>query len=229
MDKIVKEFLPMEKLAVIVPYRNREEHLKSFIPHMEKTLVDEKIPFGIFIVEQADDKPFNRAKLLNVGFKECEEYDYFAFHDVDMLPVDSDYSFPDGPTHLSSEVEQFNWGLPYDGYFGGVTLFDKESFLKINGYSNEYWGWGAEDDDVIHRCMIKDIDTYRKQCRYRSLSHERNIGRLEYHQNLGKLYEFQNSETPESMLESDGVSSLVYEKISEEDLSKKTKLIKVKI
>jgi hypothetical protein len=52
---------------------------------------------------------------------------------------------------------------------------------------------------------------------------------LEYHQNLGKLYEFQNSETPESMLESDGVSSLVYEKISEEDLSKKTKLIKVKI
>ena len=219
----------MEKLAVIVPYRNREEHLKSFIPHMEKTLVDEKIPFGIFIVEQADDKPFNRAKLLNVGFKECEEYDYFAFHDVDMLPVDSDYSFPDGPTHLSSEVEQFNWGLPYDGYFGGVTLFDKESFLKINGYSNEYWGWGAEDDDVIHRCMIKDIDTYRKQCRYRSLSHERNIGRLEYHQNLGKLYEFQNSETPESMLESDGVSSLVYEKISEEDLSKKTKLIKVKI
>jgi hypothetical protein len=219
----------MEKLAVIVPYRNREQHLKSFIPHMEKSLADEKIPFDIFIVEQYDDKPFNRAKLLNVGFNECKEYDYFAFHDVDMLPIDSDYSFPDGPTHLSSEVEQFNWGLPYDGYFGGVTLFDKESFVKINGYSNEYWGWGAEDDDVIHRCMVKDIDTYRKQCRYRSLSHERSIGQLEYHQNLGKLYEFQNSEAPDSMMENDGISSLVYEKISDENLSKKTKLIKVKL
>jgi hypothetical protein len=219
----------MEKLAVIVPYRNREQHLKSFIPHMEKSLADEKIPFDIFIVEQYDDKPFNRAKLLNVGFNECKEYDYFAFHDVDMLPIDSDYSFPDGPTHLSSEVEQFNWGLPYDGYFGGVTLFDKESFVKINGYSNEYWGWGAEDDDVIHRCMVEDIDTYRKQCRYRSFSHERSIGQLEYHQNLGKLYEFQNSEAPDSMMENDGISSLVYEKISDENLSKKTKLIKVKL
>ena len=219
----------MEKLAVIVPYRNREVHLKEFMPYMEKSLSEEKIPFDIFIIEQYDDKPFNRAKLLNVGFNEAKEYDYFAFHDVDMLPVDSDYSFPDGPTHLSSEVEQFNWGLPYDGYFGGVTLFDKESFLKINGYSNEYWGWGAEDDDVIHRCMIKNVDTYRKPCRYRSLDHERNIGRLEYHQNLGKLYEFQNSESPDAIIQKDGISTLVYEKISVEDLSKKTKLIKVKL
>ena len=219
----------MERLAVIVPYRNREEHLKSFIPHMEKSLTDEKIPFDIFIIEQTDNKPFNRAKLLNVGFKECMEYDYFAFHDVDMLPVDSDYSFPDGPTHLSSEVEQFNWGLPYDGYFGGVTLFDKESFIKINGYSNEYWGWGAEDDDVIHRCMIREVDTYRKPCRYRSLDHERNIERFDYNQNLIKLYEFQNSESPETMIENDGISSLMYERISKDDLTNKTKLIKVKL
>jgi predicted glycosyltransferase involved in capsule biosynthesis len=219
----------MEKLAVIVPYRNREAHLKEFMPYMEKSLSEEKIPFDIFIIEQYDDKPFNRAKLLNAGFNEAKEYDYFAFHDVDMLPVDSDYSFPDGPTHLSSEVEQFNWGLPYDGYFGGVTLFDKESFIKINGYSNEYWGWGAEDDDVIHRCMIKNVDTYRKPCRYRSLDHERNIERIEYSQNLTKLYEFQNSNSPEDMIGKDGISSLVYEKVSEKNLSDKTKLIRVKL
>jgi len=219
----------MEKLAVIVPYRNRAEHLKVFIPYMEKSLAKEKIPFNIFIIEQHDDKPFNRAKLLNIGFKEAMSYDYFAFHDVDMLPVDSDYSFPDGPTHLSSEVEQFNWGLPYDGYFGGVTLFDKESFVNINGYSNEYWGWGAEDDDVIHRCMIRDVDTYRKPCRYRSLNHERNIERFEYNQNLTRLYEFQNSDSPETMISNDGISSLIYEKVSTDDLSRKTKLIRVKL
>ena len=219
----------MEKLAIIVPYRNREEHLKEFIPYMEKTLKDEKIPFDIFIIEQADNKPFNRAKLLNVGFNESSSYDYFAFHDVDMLPVDSDYSYPDGPTHLSSEVEQFNWGLPYDGYFGGVTLFDRESFVKINGYSNEYWGWGAEDDDVLHRCMIKEVDTYRKSCRYRSLNHDRNIERSQYLQNVGKLQRFQNEESAEVQMESDGISSLKYEKISEESLTKKTKLIKVSL
>jgi hypothetical protein len=219
----------MEKLAVVVPYRNREEHLKQFIPYMENILKEEGVPFNIFIIEQADNKPFNRAKLLNVGFNEAISYDYFAFHDVDMLPVDSDYSFPDGPTHLSSEVEQFNWGLPYDGYFGGVTLFDKESFSKINGYSNEYWGWGAEDDDVLHRCMIKDVDTYRKECRYKSLNHDRNIERNQYFQNVSKLQRFQNDVSAEDQMKRDGLSSLEYEKVSEESLSEKTKLIKVNL
>jgi predicted glycosyltransferase involved in capsule biosynthesis len=219
----------MEKLAVVVPYRNREEHLKEFIPYMEKVLKEEGMPFEILIVEQADSKPFNRAKLLNVGFNEANDYDYFAFHDVDMLPVDSDYSFPEGPTHLSSEVEQFNWGLPYDGYFGGVTLFDKESFSKINGYSNEYWGWGAEDDDVLHRCMIKGIDTYRKDCRYRSLNHDRNIERDQYFQNVSKLQRFQNGHSSEDQMKKDGLASLKYEKISQEILSEKTRLIKVNL
>ena len=44
-------------------------------------------------IEQADDKPFNRGKLLNVGYTlACDNgCDYFVFHDVDMLPEDVDY------------------------------------------------------------------------------------------------------------------------------------------
>lgn len=217
----------MEKLAVIVPYRNREEHLQEFIPYMEKILTEEEIPFEIFIIEQADKKPFNRAKLLNVGFNKAKEFDYFAFHDVDMLPVDSDYSYPDGPTHLASEVEQFNWGLPYDGYFGGVTLFDKQSFVDINGYSNEYWGWGAEDDDVLHRCMSRGIETFRKVCRYKSLNHERSIERDPYLKNVARLQEFQSQIDPSNQIDADGLSSLEYKKLGEEQVSEKTKMIKV--
>lgn len=141
----------MEKLAIIVPFRNREEHLSQFVPHMEKFLDDEEIDFRIIIVEQGDKKEFNRAKLLNIGYAEFPNFDYYAFHDVDMLPIDSDYSYVEGPTHLASRAEQFDYKLPYDGYFGGVTVFDRKSFIKINGYSNEYWGWGAEDDDVLLR------------------------------------------------------------------------------
>jgi len=69
-----------KKLSIIVPYRNREEHLKRFVPHMEEYLKKDGIPFHIYIIHQADEKPFNRAKLLNVGFKESEEFDYFIFH-----------------------------------------------------------------------------------------------------------------------------------------------------
>ena len=45
----------------------------------------------------------------------------------------------------------------YDQYFGGVTLFPIEVFEMINGYSNEYWGWGFEDDDLFKRCIDKGV------------------------------------------------------------------------
>ena len=32
-----------------------------------------------------------------------------------------------------------------------VTAFTEEAFRSINGYSNRYWGWGGEDDDLYHR------------------------------------------------------------------------------
>ena len=58
-----------KKLAVIVPYRNRESHLNVFIPYLEDYLNSKKIPFEIFVIEQKDKKPFNRGKLLNIGYK----------------------------------------------------------------------------------------------------------------------------------------------------------------
>jgi len=27
----------------------------------------------------------------------------------------------------------------------------KEHFRKMNGYSNEFWGWGGEDEDAYQR------------------------------------------------------------------------------
>ncbi len=214
----------MEKLAIIVPFRNREEHLSQFIPHMEKFLDEEEIDFRIIIVEQGDKKEFNRAKLLNIGYVEFPNFDYYAFHDVDMLPIDSDYSYVEGPTHLASRAEQFDYKLPYDGYFGGVTVFDRESFIKINGYSNEYWGWGAEDDDVLLRCSVMEIPTFRKDCKYRSLSHERKIDSNPYWTNVNRLRRFQANPTRQSIME-DGITTLKYKKVAESDITDRTKKV----
>ena len=38
--------------------------------------------------------------------------------------------------------------LPYKMYFGGVSALTPLHYLKINGFPNNYWGWGGEDDDI---------------------------------------------------------------------------------
>ena len=143
-----------DKLAIIVPYRDRQDHLDVFIPHMQEFLKDKGIDYTIFIAEQTDDRPFNYGKLCNVVTKEVgEEYTYFAFHDIDMLPMNDecDYSYPESPTHLATNVEAHDNKIPYPQYFGGVVLISREDFENANGYSNEYWGYGYEDLDLLYR------------------------------------------------------------------------------
>jgi len=147
------------KLGVIIPYREREEHLERFIEHFIEFMSDKKINYQIFVIEQYDLKPFNRGRLLNVGYKIAISHgcDYICFHDVDMLPENADYSYPMKPTHLASNLSSYNYSVPYDEYFGGVTLFNKYDFELVNGYSNEYIGWGYEDDDLLNRCYEKKL------------------------------------------------------------------------
>jgi hypothetical protein len=146
------------KLAVIVPYRDRKNQLKRFLTHMENYLGD--YVYQIFVIEQCDNKPFNRGKLLNIGYKiACENNcDYFVFHDVDMLPYKVDYSYTDKPLHLATHLQENDYETTFFDYFGGVTLFNKEDFARINGYSNEYWGWGFEDDDLLIRCLQSNLE-----------------------------------------------------------------------
>ena len=139
-----------KKLAIIVPYRDRSTHLNTFISYMESYLKD--YTYEIIVIEQADNQPFNRGKLLNIGAKYAIDngFDYMCFHDVDMLPINADYSYPKEPTSLVSELENKEGNIFFK-YFGGITLFNVEDFVVVNGYSNNYWGWGYEDDDLFYR------------------------------------------------------------------------------
>ena len=91
------------KLGVIVPYRKRPSHLRKFQESIKEYLKD--YDYELIVVEQADDLPFNRGKLLNIGFKTAirKQCDYVVFHDVDMLPKDVDYSYSDVPLHLATD------------------------------------------------------------------------------------------------------------------------------
>ena len=123
------------------------------------------IDYEIFIIEQSDDKPFNRGKLLNAGYKYALDKgcDYFVFHDVDMLPEDVDYSYSDKPLHLATHLQEHDYETTFFDYFGGVTMFTKEDFKTINGFSNEYWGWGFEDDDLLIRCIESGVSIDKEE------------------------------------------------------------------
>jgi hypothetical protein len=152
----------MNKLGIIVPYKDRPKQLETFVTSIKEYLLDKGIKYEIIVVEQYNNIEFNRGKLLNVGFIKAEELgcNYVVFHDVDMLPIDADYSYVSKPTHLITEVdvpEGVSRTL-FDEYFGGVTAFPVNIFKQINGYSNKYYGWGFEDDDLLLRCLENHIE-----------------------------------------------------------------------
>ncbi|WAR07167.1 BRE4-like protein [Mya arenaria] len=49
----------------------------------------------------------------------------------------------------------------YKSLVGGVLSFRDKHFTKVNGYSNLYWGWGAEDDDMHKRLSLLKTSTTR--------------------------------------------------------------------
>ena len=177
-----------KKLAIIVPYRDREEHLKALVPALEEHLDKTGINYQIWVVEQDDEQPWNKGRLLNAGFDLTKDkFDYFCFHDVDLLPMNEkcDYSYVKDITHISTYVQQYGFIKQEDVYgeisfIGGVVLFPKKDFIKINGYSNGYWGWGAEDSDLYFRCVQNGINIKTKPGKYHSQPHETSYEPLSY-------------------------------------------------
>jgi len=145
-----------KRLAIIIPFRNRQHHLEQLLPRLTTKLREDAIDHRIFVVEQQDDKLFNRAKLLNVGAHAAgESYDYYCFHDVDMQPVNCDYGCPSSPLRLISNLRSPDGPrILSDICFGGVTSVPRSDFLKANGFDNNFWHWGKEDDNFLLRLLL---------------------------------------------------------------------------
>jgi len=152
------------RVAIIIPYRNRAQNLKLFLTYMHQYLHEQaNLNYAIFLVEPIKQLIFNRALLINIGFMEVIKQDWncFIFHDIDMLPENPANKYecnPLMPKQMATSISVFNYstdGYFKDKYFGGVNAFTKEQFLTINGLSNLYFDWGLEDDDARMRVLNK--------------------------------------------------------------------------
>ncbi|XP_042781394.1 beta-1,4-galactosyltransferase 3 isoform X2 [Panthera tigris] len=158
---------PRSRTAIIVPHRAREHHLRLLLYHLHPFLQRQQLAYGIYVIHQAGNGTFNRAKLLNVGVREAlrdEEWDCLFLHDVDLLP-ENDHNLyvcdPRGPRHVAVAMNKFGYSLPYPQYFGGVSALTPDQYLKMNGFPNEYWGWGGEDDDIATRVRLAGMKISR--------------------------------------------------------------------
>lgn len=162
-------------IAIITLFRDndkgaREKQRKEFIRRMNRIMAPYR--YHIFIIEQsADGQPFNIGKLKNVGFKIAGEWEKthdmkftnFIFSDIDMIPDDELLQYYVKP--IKKPISLAIRGTRYDQrdmeskkiFLGAVLGFNRHDFEEINGYPDNFWGWGGEDDALLYRLVASDV------------------------------------------------------------------------
>lgn len=203
------------RVAIVIPYRDRLHHLLTLLYNLHPILLRQQIDYQIFVVEQEGTGQFNRAMLMNVGYVEAlkeRPFDCFIFHDVDLLPEDDRnlYTCPEQPRHMSVAVDKFKYRLPYTDLFGGVSAMSRDHFRLVNGFSNVFWGWGGEDDDMANRIKARGLHISRypaNVARYKMLTHKKEKANP-------KRYEFLKS--GKKRFATDGLTNLQYEVVDKQ-------------
>lgn len=157
----IENFNSNSNLLLIIPIRNREEHLKELLPKITNIFKYQDIDYRVIIVEQSDKKKFNKGKINNVAFIEGSKlyptHNNILFNDVDNYPF---YNKTINYKEINLDKVRHYFGFTH--CLGGMFMIHSKHFNKINGFSNEFWGWGGEDTDLQNRCEIKNIEIDRK-------------------------------------------------------------------
>jgi hypothetical protein len=153
--------------AIIIPFLRREKNLIELLLNLHSFLQRQYVHYRIFVAEQFNSNdPWNKGRLYNTAFRHIKQnyknVNCFILHDVDLIP-ESDFNlyecdhYLSVPRHLSFSIRTDNSSAsfssyknsPYELLVGGVLCIKPDIYEKINGFSNEYWNWGAEDDGIV--------------------------------------------------------------------------------
>ena len=150
-------------ISFIIPNRNGK-NLKDVINNIN-TIYNE-YDKEILVINQCDTKPFKRGQILNIGLKECNG-DWVALCDNDIIHFTKINLFDEYQKNNDSPYLGFKYitqiQIDENGDYvkqekvlnetgAGAFLFGKkEDFIKVNGYSNLYIGWGCEDNEISCR------------------------------------------------------------------------------
>lgn len=153
-----------KNIGIITIYRNDDKNTRLkqkrlFLYWINKLLYG-LCNYDIITVEQTKGDLFNIGKLKNVGFdylvnKQKNKYDNVIFTDIDILPNSDllEYYFmkTDSLNSLANFGTRYDSRDPNTKFTGALLSATPEIFKEINGYPNNFWGWGDEDVNILLR------------------------------------------------------------------------------
>ncbi len=143
-------------ISVIVPYRDRPEHLSGCLVNVADKVVGDR---EVLVAEQADAGPFLRGQLLNLAVGDARG-DVLVFLDVDcrlLEPLDAAALLAEHGRALLPFDRLIQCREPSPGVLspigpdrnydthGMCNVLTREQFEASNGFSNLLLGWGPED------------------------------------------------------------------------------------
>ncbi|CAF3383009.1 unnamed protein product [Rotaria sp. Silwood1] len=159
---------------IVIVKKNLKTLLYNLLPFLQRQKI---FHYKIFIIEQQTLGAFNKGRLYNIAFyhlMKTYKPTCVIFHDVDLIPENdqnlySCLTLTDHPLHMSANVRfqiDGSYTTIYPFLVGGVLTIRPETFILLNGYSNKYFNWGGEDDDMGLRFLSKDICVQRPTTGY---------------------------------------------------------------
>ncbi|CAF0840068.1 unnamed protein product [Didymodactylos carnosus] len=162
-----------QRSAILVPLQGRHYNAKAFLLNLHAYFRRQLLTYAIFIIEQTYPmNKFNKGRLYNTAFNYIRQnkslnITCYILHDVDLIPEhDSNYYSCEtmNPKHTTSRVRQLirgNYVKYYEFLIGGVLILTYNHYEELNGFSNLYWGWGGEDDDLALRFVQQKMCVIR--------------------------------------------------------------------
>lgn len=162
----------MKRVSVIIPCKNRLEHLKICLQYVlrqnytdfEVIIVDYNCPeksgdwamheFGIFpnlivVNAEVDEHEWSLSAARNLGYKHSTG-DILLFLDADALLHDEDFI----TKHVEHCVEgSFICGWGYHDATG-CLMVHRSAFEAVKGYNEALKAWGYEDIDIYNRLQF---------------------------------------------------------------------------
>ena len=209
---------------IIIPYRDRSSHLeyflKNILPLMKKNLSNVRL----VVIEQSEDGLFNKGALVNIAYDIYKDKsDSMIIHDIDKYP---------NKECIKKYYSQYFDGV--DGIcvspcntLGGVFKISNKHFKAVNGFPNNFWGWGIEDKAVQNRVEHRKIKIKKRFIRSEGKFNEYFIDDKTNHSRIRinfisykikhithfVLWNRFSESIKEFFLNSSGINNLKYEKI----------------